>query len=808
MEKHGPHPPREHHVPDRFMINLLDLKGEEEMKKNILGISIATTTNGSMTQAIFFSFCKHFVSSLPSSQGKGGNPVILFLDGHSSRWNVAALRYLILNNVYPFFLASHTTIWSQPNDNGTIKRLHSCIEEATVKKRRWNKAIIPYFNGILVDAWRSFLSLEAADLINGSNNTTSSYERTGLFPFNPLSDAWEDAIGTLGIHKNLSAKKFECKGWEVKVIRSNEGRKVLDKTEEINLLKGYCYDDQEGEIESAEALKNILVVAKLRGDGILGRWRAKRDQLVCERKFDEAQTLNPNDIEIEDIGDKAALKIIEFVEATSDLPMPEQRTEEEQIKQTTYNILNNTSAGNGAVWVECLMETEKSLTNNPTCEVVPEKNTNESQTNSVVRPYCCSGPGLCIVKQAPDTNKHRCPICKEPVHACCGVPNPDFECDKVGIKYSTICMKCAQQNHPVEVMSDKDSSSPNQSVETKKGIAFKRPDGQWCVCISNETPILTSQEDLLNTKKYFVTSVRTAGHSEVGKQQSRKRNRERKREEVKKQKLAKQIAESKRSNWIKESYFDFIESAQRGNPWTLTKYLQHIRKVESPFICTVGDYRVATGGIEKSTCFKTLAGELISGAIRGKEVEGKNILSEEALMIAEAKHRVKMTQTRTENTLRGSEGITAERRLTFRMVRDQTDEKKKEIKCLLKNIHLGQEVMAYIKNLKCAQETLTQSNVPIEYEYWEINSSVVQEKINFFLRLWFFPSGGGKLSRTKVEQLEVLKKFNLTKEGIDRQIMKCEEQLEEWTMKHNDLDPRKDNEVENLDNSCDDIENN
>ena len=156
--------------------------------------------------------------------------------------------------------------------------MHSCIEEARVKKRRWNKAIIPYFNGILVDAWRSFLSLEAADLINGSNNTTSSYERTGLFPFNPLSDAWEDAIGTLGIHKNLSAKKFECKGWEVKVIRSNEGRKVLDKTEEINLLKGYCYDHQEGEIESAEALKNILVVAKLRGDGILGRWRAKRSR--------------------------------------------------------------------------------------------------------------------------------------------------------------------------------------------------------------------------------------------------------------------------------------------------------------------------------------------------------------------------------------------------------------------------------------------------------------------------------------------------------------------------------------------------
>jgi len=278
------------------------------------------------------------VSALPSSQGKGGNPVILFLDGHSSRWNVAALRYLMLNNVYPFFLASHTTIWSQPNDNGTIMRLHSCIEDATIKKRRWHKAIIPYFNDIFVHAWRSFLSKEANDLLSGTNNTTISYDRTGLFPFNPKSDAWEDAIGTLGIH--------------------------------YKLFRGYCCDDKEGEVESAQASKSILVVAKLRGDGI--------------------------------------------------------------------NILNNTSAGNGAVWVECLMRSAKSCTDNASCNVCPNVKSSDSQTDKALHPYCCSGPIHCIVKNIPDPNKHICPLCNEAVHACCGVPNPDFESDNVGMKYSTI----------------------------------------------------------------------------------------------------------------------------------------------------------------------------------------------------------------------------------------------------------------------------------------------------------------------------------------------------------------------------------
>ena len=665
------------------------------------------------------------------------------------------------------------------------------------KKRRWHKAIIPYFNDIFVHAWRSFLSKEANDLLSGTNNTTISYDRTGLFPFNPKSDAWEDAIGTLGIHYKLSGKKFECKGWEIQLIRLNEGRNLLNKTEEMNLLRGYCCDDKEGEVESAQASKSILVVAKLRGDGILGRWRAKRDELICEQKFDEAQRLQPNDIQIDDEGDKAALKIIRFVEATSDLPLPEEITEEEKIQKTTYNILNNTSAGNGAVWVECLMRSAKSRTDNASCNVCPNVKSSDSQTDKALHPYCCSGPIHCIVKNIPDPNKHICPLCNEALHACCGVPNPDFESDNVGMKYSTICMKCAHRNHPEKKNTCNEPSSNNRSVSSKKGIAFKRPDGQWCVSISNETPFLTTQEDLLNTKKYFVSSVGSTAQSELAKQQSRKRNRERKREEVKKQKTAKQIAENRRSEWLKQTYFDIIESAKKGNPWTLKKYLEHVHKIETPYVCTVGDYRVATGGFDKSTCFKTLAGELISGAIRGKEVEKKNILSEEEVLIAQAKQRAKMRQARTENTLRGSEGISAERRLTFRLVRDQTDEKKKEIKCLLKNIHLGEEVMAYIKNLKCAQETLTKSNVPVEFEYWVINNSVVQEKLKFFLRLWFFPSGGGKLSKTKVQQLDALKKFNLTKTGIDCQIVECKKQLEEWKKKHKALEPGKDEEEEN-----------
>ena len=81
-----------------------------------------------------------------------------------------------------------------------------------------------------------------------------------------------------------------------------------------------------------------------------------------------------------------------------------------------------------------------------------------------------------------------------------------------------------------------------------------------------------------------------------------------------------------------------------------------MEEVESPFICTIGNYCVATGGIDKTSCFKTLAGKLISGAIGGEQERSS----------VEDQKRRKYIETRTENTLCGSDVLLAERRLTKR----------------------------------------------------------------------------------------------------------------------------------------------
>eukprot|EP00978_Attheya_sp_CCMP212_P042301 scaffold255441_cov30-Attheya_sp.AAC.1 len=152
-----------------------------------MNFDVRVTPNGSMDKQRFLDLCHHFVTNLPSTQGKGKEPVFLLLDGHVSRSNLTAMRYLKANNVFVFFLPSHTSIWSQPNDNGVNKRFHACVEEiACIMRRGEREAKIEYHNKIIRAAWELYLKRENDDYKRtGSNAAITSWERTGMEPFNP-----------------------------------------------------------------------------------------------------------------------------------------------------------------------------------------------------------------------------------------------------------------------------------------------------------------------------------------------------------------------------------------------------------------------------------------------------------------------------------------------------------------------------------------------------------------------------------------------------------------------------------------------
>ena len=64
-----------------------------------------------------------------------------------------------------------------------------------------------FYNVILRHAWQDFLERERYELLNTRNNTTTSYwETTGFFPFNPNPEAWKNVLSSLGGLNNKMRK--------------------------------------------------------------------------------------------------------------------------------------------------------------------------------------------------------------------------------------------------------------------------------------------------------------------------------------------------------------------------------------------------------------------------------------------------------------------------------------------------------------------------------------------------------------------------------------------------------------------------
>ena len=180
---------------DALALGLAELKDctsglDAYAKNNVLGFLTLATPNGSMLQRTMLPYAKHFVKSLHADRDPLDG-IILLLDRHSSRWDLPALMYLYNNHVYPFFFPSHTSIWSQANDNGPNKRLHSLVEAEAAKRRSGscisNSKFKPSdWNIIFRLSWHEFLNQERADYrVSASNTSTNAFLKTGIKPFNP-----------------------------------------------------------------------------------------------------------------------------------------------------------------------------------------------------------------------------------------------------------------------------------------------------------------------------------------------------------------------------------------------------------------------------------------------------------------------------------------------------------------------------------------------------------------------------------------------------------------------------------------------
>ena len=100
-----------------------------------------------------------------------------------------------------------------------------------------------------------------------------------------MADSWEDAIERLGLDRAPDLRNVVTRQFETKVI-TKEGRQELSLVERKAILTNWNFQDKKNGVPAAEASTNVLLVAKMRGYGILGRWRERREQLISKKKYE------------------------------------------------------------------------------------------------------------------------------------------------------------------------------------------------------------------------------------------------------------------------------------------------------------------------------------------------------------------------------------------------------------------------------------------------------------------------------------------------------------------------------------------
>ena len=228
--------------------------------------------------------------------------------------------------------------------------------------------------------------------------------------------------------------------------------------------------------------------------------------------------------------------------------------------------------------------------------------------------------------------------------------------------------------------------------------------------------------------------------------------------------------------------------------YKLSDFLTFCKKVSKLFTTTVGDHCVAVGGCNKFACVRKITRDIISDCISTKTNQ---------TLRNEPPAKRKRTETRIENTFRSSEGHSAELCMTVKYNKLDEETKKKNIQKLREKKEGIKKVLAFFHqrkiafdavNLPCTEVRTTPTNFSatgstadnenaesvhlsstINYggssnNWWCVSDSLTDVVLQMFFKLFYLPSGGGHLNKTKAAKMVVLRSLNLSKAYVEAKL--------------------------------------
>ena len=259
-------------------------------------------------------------------KGQGLKPLILLIDGHSSRWTYQGLKTLMDAGIFPFFIASHTSAWAQPNDVGlnicyksryskAVKRwllanpydtfdrvsFNQCCAEAIAEARIDLAAELARYKAKQA-AWIKCGSPEALKPKGKPGNViTRMYLRTGWWPLQKNSVLWQQSIDTLGVLCKPTKHKLTDKQLSLAELgdKSIKIRKLV-----LDGFQKHFLDKAHAAVEAVKARNkkkrnNISIINTVLGEGLTAEEDIAILKEVEKKKKQEAKDKQARAVERE-----------------------------------------------------------------------------------------------------------------------------------------------------------------------------------------------------------------------------------------------------------------------------------------------------------------------------------------------------------------------------------------------------------------------------------------------------------------------------------------------------------------------------
>jgi len=177
------------------------------------------------------------------------------------------------------------------------------------------------------------LQAERLDLLQtGSNNATSTFQKMGLYPYDPNCESWSGAIKMLGLGNNDNKAKVQYE------IYPTEPERQLTVNEEKILHDGMMIDPK----DDKTGITANVGVAFTRAEHVLARWHDDIEQAVSEgEQYEQYANIYLPKAKTE--AEKIALTLVHFKMVKFD-SLPKNSVEQNVVKgeEITRNIVTST----------------------------------------------------------------------------------------------------------------------------------------------------------------------------------------------------------------------------------------------------------------------------------------------------------------------------------------------------------------------------------------------------------------------------------------------------------------------------------